>query len=303
MTPEQQAEIREATEEARSSDPALRRAGLKRLRQLGATGLESLLALLRELMGKRRRVRATVTGLTWLLLPFSLFLMPGVLLSMCIGYGGLVLLIALVVWTLNWLLFVMRSRFPMTARQREVVEVFAEINDLRAIGPLVDALGPQPENDPPMLRITLTRLLKQIRASDAALLTPRQRSILYRELITKSREPVQFDFVIAILKALEQIGTTSAIPYVAQLAQRTYPFPAPPDVLAAAWHCLEFLRANTGPMTTRQTLLRASNPNDARPETLLRSAQEQPQSQSETLLRPDSPPPPETPDSSDSEWK
>lgn len=281
----------EADREARSQEAGLRRAALKRLQRMGVAGLEPLLQLLQKHMRKRRRVRAAVTTLAWLLLPVSLLLAPGLLLSICMGGNAVFFGIAFIVWIANWVLFVMRSRLPMTARQREIVDVFADIHDLRAIGPLLDALSSQPENDPPMLRETLKRLLTQARASDAGLFTPRQRSILYRELITKSRHPAQYDFIIAILKALEQIGTTSAIPYVAELAQRTYPHPAPLDVREAAWHCLDYLRDHAGEMTTRQTLLRASGPNQSRTETLLRPAQELETSRPETLLRPDMPPP------------
>lgn len=277
--------------EAHSREAGLRRAALKRLQRMGVAGLEPLLQLLQEHMSWRRRVRMVVTTLAWLLLPVSLLMAPGLLLSICMGGNAVFFGIAFVVWIANWVLFVMRSRLPMTARQREIVDIFADIHDLRAICPLLDALSLQPENDPPMLRETLKRLLTQARASDAGLFTPRQRSILYRELITKSRHPAQYGFILAILKALEQIGTTSAIPYVAELAQRAYPRPAPLEVREAAYRCAEYLRDHAGELTTRQTLLRASAPNQSRTETLLRPAQEPETSRPETLLRPDMSPP------------
>jgi hypothetical protein len=119
---------------------------------------------------------------------------------------------------LSWAMMPFLNWRTSTRIQREAAQALAGIEDLRAVGPLAEALeyrspGSQPTIYP-VITGALRRLLPRMQASDAHLLTEPQRSCLYRALLKGDAE-----LVLAIVKALEQIGDGKALPYVEKLAE------------------------------------------------------------------------------------
>ena len=279
--------IADLTAQANSKDAQQRRSALRALQGAGAGGMDALLGLLWKNMAARRNTRIAISTFAWIFVGLSVFMVPALLFSICLSATGWFATLAFIIWAITWALFALRTRLPLTARQKEVAGTLEGIEDIRAIAPLLDALGPRPDHDPPQIRAVLARLLNRVRASDANLLDRGQRGVLYRELGRETLTGEQIEFTVAILRALEQIGTGEALPYVAQLARRTYPRPAPLNVLSAAQRCLEFLQQRGGSQTIRQTYLRASDKNTTQPDTLLRPADDTGATPAEQLLRPD----------------
>jgi hypothetical protein len=92
-----------------------------------------------------------------------------------------------------------------------------------------------------LIKRKLTDLLPEIRGSDANLIAPYQWLCLCRHLITWDR--TEFEFAIAILKALERAGPHNAISYVAKLAGGRWLAARIPGVRRAAEACLPVLRS------------------------------------------------------------
>ena len=140
------------------------------------------------------------------------------------------------------------------------------------------------------IQAALTTLLPQMRASDAKLLTPFALRTIYMWLAV----PADYSTIdaypdalrIASLKALEQVGDSSAIPYVERLATLQMITPVKAQLKQAAIECLPLLRANCGEVKAARTLLRASHAEDARPDTLLRPASGAGGAKPQELLRP-----------------
>ena len=123
----------------------------------------------------------------------------------------------------------------------------------------------------------LTALLPQMKASDAPLLTPAARQTLHRFVggnpASLRIAPSCGDTLrIAMLKALEQVGDSSAIPVVERLANAKARTADQIRIRQAAIDCLPLLRANCGEIETARILLRASRPETTEPATLLRPA-------------------------------
>lgn len=279
--------VEELIEQARGKNVEQRNTALKALFQMGPAGIETLLQLLYTDTRKRHNLKTIITVLAWVMIPVSMLMLPVILFSLCTNTLMQTTLFAAGVWLLNWFLFVMRTRLPLSARQKAIMPIISEINDMRAIGPLVDILNSKSIYNSDLLQAPLTRLLLQVRSSDAHLLDRANRAILCRQLDTmgSSRNQESIAFTVAILRALEQVGDAEAVPYVGQLAHRLPP-PAP-EVREAAKRCLEFLQLRGGAQNIRQTYLRAADKTVARPDQLLRAAQNSGESQPDQLLRPE----------------
>lgn len=178
------------------------------------------------------------------------------------------------------LFLLLLSYLTVSARQKQLLSQLRSFQDVRLAGPFLTALyWPGMEEHRTSMQIALTALLPRMRASDAHLLSRQHRLILYRTL--RSGEDT---FVIAILKALEQIGTAEAIPHVERLARRRVWTPRQKQIKEAADACLPMLYARTSKSGER--LLRPATTSDPLEETLLRPASGG-KSEAETLLRPD----------------
>lgn len=153
----------------------------------------------------------------------------------------------------NWVSYVgiMFSSVVVSRTEKAAALAIARFEDLRAIGPLAEAL----EFKEPQVRTiasrALIRLLPRMQASDAALLSPTQRACLNRAL--KGRNP---ELILAVLKAWEQVGDADAIDNVRALASGRMEGGQYQRIVAAASECLPFLRQNTERQQVGAHLLR-----------------------------------------------
>ena len=166
----------------------------------------------------------------------------------------------------------------------------ARLGGVKAIAPLFVALhSPLREKHEGVICDALTMLLPQMKASDAYLLAPAFRRIIHtwlnNAILLRGSNPKFEALYIAALKALEQVGDSSDIPYVVRVAKMKARTPEQEKIKQAAIECLPMLRANCGEVEAARTLLRASQSEDARPDTLLRPASGSGQTGSAELLR------------------
>lgn len=139
-----------------------------------------------------------------------------------------------------------------------VAGILGKIEDLRLVGPLICASEVNAEGKP-----VLTKLLNRLKASDADLINPEQRAILHRQLAAttqdwKDQGAAETAYILAILKALEQIGTKDSVKPVSQLAGAKPKTDAGCKIRDAARECLPFLQARAEQQEISQTLLRAA---------------------------------------------
>ena len=170
------------------------------------------------------------------------------------------------------------------------VEELTRVGGVEAVGTLLEILGgPKLPRQVTPLLVALTELLPQMKASDAGLLTKGQRRLLNATLksgFSDKFDPVlTINYRLAILKALEQVGDASAIPVVEHLANGRARTASQKALKAAAQECLPLLRVNFGGVEATKTLLRASAPENAAPETLLRPVEFTPDPNPKALLR------------------
>jgi hypothetical protein len=162
--------------------------------------------------------------------------------------------------------------------------VLSAIDDVRAVGPLLDAKAARFDLDASIaVRETLASLLVRLRATDAALLEPRHIAALGADLVRYSHwrwtSGGDVAYVGAILKALEQVGDETCVPDVETLIRTT----RSPRLRGDAEACLPFLqeRAKIG----KQTLLRPAAQPEQASDSLLRAASSGQRPLPEQLLR------------------
>jgi hypothetical protein len=175
-------------------------------------------------------------------------------------------------------------RLALTSKHREMARLLAGLDDVQAVGRLAEALE---WPDPQMRRVAiraLTPLLPRLQASDSARLSPRQRAALYR-MLKMSNARAHAEFLIALLKALEQIGDGTAVPYVESLAESRPLSARQAAIQEAAQECLPYLKELARQDGYSQTLLRASAAAEPAAEGLLRPAYGSPDTEPATLLR------------------
>ena len=164
------------------------------------------------------------------------------------------------------------------------------LGGVQAIPALVAAMNtPFGEKKKQAIRDALAALLPQMKASDARLLTPALRRTLnlwltnapVSSLLQRRYDPL----FLAVLKALEQVGDSSAIPVVTRLAKMKGWTRRQKALKQAAIECLPMLQAHCGDVETARTLLRASQSENAGANTLLRPASGSGTTDSAELLR------------------
>jgi hypothetical protein len=242
-------------------------------RALTAAGYQALNPLLDAISVEQRRRRHKQR----VLLPITAiaFVMLAVALAATgiVGGAGFPLI---VIGTL--IFFTFCSALTRTSyRHKALLRVLASLNDPRVIGKFAEALDMVSAEDYAASRLarnTLVRMLPRVQASDAEYLTPEQRESLCRGLKSGDR-----DLILAILKALGQIGDADAIPYVERVRSHDA------AVQRETQQCLELLTARVRSQQTRDTLLRASSEQSAPVEHLLHPSAE-PAPDVEHLLHP-----------------
>ncbi len=178
------------------------------------------------------------------------------------------------------------------ARTRGIANKLSNTEDLRVVGPLAEGLELRDSYSQLTAVDALTRLLPRLQGSDTSLLNDAQRACLYRRLYSigqiaqKKMDSFSADFVVAVLKALEQVGDAKALPSVQRLAEMKAKTPEQERVRDAALACLPFLQARADQQRAEETLLRAAGVSETPPEVLLRAASGGSAAGTETLLRP-----------------
>ena len=155
---------------------------------------------------------------------------------------------------------------------RKAVKAGQNGTDKQAVGQIVEGLFIKSQID--FAQEMLTGLLPRLQISDVNLLSLRHHSILNRHLdgawgsLTASRA----NFVLAILKAYEQVGGAQDLLTVERLAQGKGYAKRNKEIREAAQDCLPYLQARADGQELRQTLLRASSESGDNSGTLLRPA-------------------------------
>ncbi len=161
------------------------------------------------------------------------------------------------------------------------IRALAGLSDKRMIPTLLDVYGLLETGQGRIVGV-LTRMLPRLTASDAPLLTKEHRKRLHGFLDhwSPSKKHYPSEFIVAILRGLEQVGDKSSVPFVARLANNYRDTP----VRRAARLCLPYLEARS--KRGADTLLRAASAT-ALPGELLRAAAYTSTDAQEELLRAD----------------
>ncbi len=231
--------------------------------------LGEVIALLRVEGQKRRRCRALTlsfsAGIMLLFLVLAAFKHNPMFITMYGSYSSLIVV-----------------ALAASQKQKSASIALARFDDVRAIGPLAEALEFRDKTVTPIAAQALKRLLPRLQASDSPLLNAAQRACLNRALNGKDAE-----LTIAILKAWEQVGDESAISPVKRLTEGIGRGARNSMVVAAAQECLPFLFQSASRQQVGSQLLRAADEIIAPFDDLLRPAMPRPSSDpTEQLLRP-----------------
>jgi hypothetical protein len=191
--------------------------------------------------------------------------------------------------------FLLAGKYKLTLERRWVaaMERMACFDDIRATGSLLEALDVPDSAVERAAQQALVRLLPRLQASDADAITEAQRKCLYRQLLNLTfAEGGEFhidqndeEFLLAALRALEQIGDAKAIPSVQDLADRSGSTPNAVRVSEAAQQCLVFLQQRVERQGQSASLLRASCGQDVSSHSLLRASVGVPSTDPQQLLR------------------
>jgi hypothetical protein len=250
-------DVEDIVKQLSSRKQAERDAAENKIRQLGSAAVQDLLSILvreRAARSRKRKLWGAVIICYVVLLLASAILSRN--FSMLGSVGSMTGLIV--------------ALFAATQTQRNVARLLTEIEDLRVVGALAEALEFQDQKVGELAESSLISLLPRLKASDAGLLDAQQRNCLHRALSRKNS-----NLVVAILQSLEQIGDAEAVPYVQKLADGHGLAARDVQIRTAAQHCLPYLQQLAEEQRVRQTLLRASDVTEvpiAAPDTLLRPA-------------------------------
>jgi hypothetical protein len=168
-----------------------------------------------------------------------------------------------------------------TYTQRNLTNALIHSDDLRIVPPLIQAAATLEISGTAAIML-LTRLLPRLRASDSHLLNESDRTLLHSAIAKHARNS---EFVLAAIRALQQIGSASSIPTVQRIAMRTDHRAASPAIREAAQECLEFLQQRAARSDANQTLLRSSSAAATPAHTLLRALDTPAPTAADELLR------------------
>lgn len=231
------------------------------IEELGPDAVDTLMAIVKKEAATYRRSRRNNIAI-------ALFICVGMPVMMLIGTG---------LKTGNWHDFSNWGTFAAfagvagsvaaTTVHKKALAKLAEFKDLRAVGPLTSSLGMGDKVTKVIVEAALVELLPQLKATDSDLLNAEQRTILNSRLKSGSVE-----FVVAILKAYQQIGDPRAIPFVERLATGEGKAAKDARVQAEIPITLEYLRQAKAREEASHTLLRASSGFEIPSDLLLRPA-------------------------------
>lgn len=271
-------------------------------------------ALLQELESEFQKAKRRLQTQIWLLALLNGVIWIPVLIGTWQGW-----LTNTMAWGLIYILFfcVQLSSLPIQTRITSgkllpTLEKASHVQDTRLVGILLDTHPLAPANHRQYIRL-LTRLLPQMKASEAKQLTAKQRKELYKalplsegweEYFTNARPKRQtffsrllsrpdvdvvndeyVDLIVALLGALEQIGDRAALPIVEQLAALPVSTPEGRRVQKAAQECLPALQLLVEERRTEEELLRPAEAEEARANELLRASRSGTDTEPTELLR------------------
>jgi hypothetical protein len=176
----------------------------------------------------------------------------------------------------------------LSKRERlKLTRTLAQYDDVRAVGPLVEALYLRDRVVRSEAAAALTRLLPRLRREDASLLNSNQRLYLWLYL-GRSRWSFLADddeLSLAILQAYSQIGDGTELPTVRRLAQGKGSAGKDSRVREAAQRYLDEVKLREEQEKLPQILLRPSSGLETSPDTLLRPSEEGTETDPQHLLR------------------
>ncbi len=160
----------------------------------------------------------------------------------------------------------------------------AQYDDVRAITPLIYALGWSNRRTQIVVASALTRLLPKLKASDASLLPFTQQKRLCA-LLTDRVARTNPDLAVAILNALEQVGDVRLAPVVQKQAEANASTQAQRRVRLAAENCLMYLLDRGEQERSSNMLLRPARGSSVHDSNLLRPATGKQEADPGLLLR------------------
>ncbi len=170
----------------------------------------------------------------------------------------------------SWIGGATAGAFAVTNRQKKATTKLARFDDVRAVGPLAEALEFQDATVRVEAEQALIRLLPRLQASDELLLTGPQRLRLNHVLEGKSPSK-RGELARAILLAWQQVGDSKALPIVERMVEGAGLARHDLTLVPFARECLPFLRVSAERLQASGELLRAASNAAATPE-LLRAA-------------------------------
>ena len=271
MSPEPvDAEISALVKRLNSDNETKVRAAIVELCRRGDAGIEALLTALttQEQRRKRNKRRASFWGHFFALL----------MLACCTRADKFSALVTFLSVSTVVGFFV-----SLSLSQKHGVKWLAQLEDVRAVGVLTEALQWKNAEIRASAMYGLTLLLPRVKQSDAKSLTLKHRQILLSQF---NRVEPSSKFLLAILKAMEQVGGAEALTVVSRLARGEGRLRNDTVLVAAARECLPYLTARAEGRELRDTLLRSSSAAEVAPETLLRPAPGTSEEPANELLRP-----------------
>jgi hypothetical protein len=292
-----------------SKDDAVRAEAERVIKQSGVGAIEPLIAVLTRELRKHQKRR-------WVVLAAALALTLGCYLVMFHlrenDYLGLTIGFAICMVGI----FVSAYMALPTRLQKQTAAMLMGIDDLRAIGPLIDVLRNRHTAESTQVRSLLLPMLQRLRASDVALIEDRHRE--YFHYVLKHWEHFQLgpqygtEYIVAVLTALQQVGNGGDLPYVERIAYPDRTLHAAlgfhwlwkgynsafkllligqwrgidkPRIVQAAQECLPYLQLKDERQQVSNSLLRASDPGNSTSDSLLRPAGSAATSEPDQLLR------------------
>lgn len=249
-----------------------------RLREMGPQGAELLLEFLKDeaVLSKRKRrafvgaLSVSAVSVACIAVVILLTRQPLALVGLS-GFSGLAGFAALL---------------APSQRYHQIINALSQMDDVRAVGPLAEALSLQDINSRVAVARALERLLPRLEIENADLLDSPQRAALHKLLNTGAPEK-ESRLMLTIVNSLSRIQDTSALATMEILANRTPQTANERLVVEAAAESVVVLREAKHRLETPQTLLRASA-QDTPAVQLLRAAHQTSDTPVEQLLRADS---------------
>jgi HEAT repeat protein len=264
-----------------SKKPVERQQAQQALRSLKPEEIEALIALLNHderLTGYRIGVRLGIgfpiyVGLLFVFV-FSLarFAVPLPVVLVLLGTVTLLGFRFLLHWVFRSSLY--------TRRQRQVLLGLAELNDLRGVGPLLEALTFPDTQVRTSAAKALVSLLPQLPCLEGSQLNPELRPNLHAAL-TSTERAQDTPLLLALLRLVEKVGTEAdmgMVEYLAHMAKTE-------EARQAAQACLPLMRARIEQTRNEQTLLRATTSPEVVAGELLRPASGLEETSPQQLLR------------------